>query len=319
MLSFLFSVKPTGFNPSLDGIRPSDTNFAHVSLLSPFPATVCNKSPPSSPCLSVPAGGWRDEGMGGRLGECRRRLCGAALSPRSLFCQPSATDQQSASQPCTDLTPLSLTLSLSPSLSLSSSISVSLHLAPPLCQRHLLSPCLLPTPTACPATNSACLSGNLPACFSVFCSACVSLSSSSSSSSSSPPVCLLLCLCAWVSACPSACLPASHSFQPIPPCRRAARLSAVLPICLTISPSPRHLFVSLFVCLFVCLPVYLSACPSVRHLFIVSVFICPSCRMSVCVKVIANRQTRSPDLILRELVFPSISARLNDIRGNLRY
>lgn len=157
--------------------------------------------PPSQTCLSIPAGGWRDEDMGWGQRGCRRRLCGAALSLRSLFCQPGATDQQSASQPCTDLIPLSL------------SISVSLYLTLPLCQRHLLSPCLLPTPTACPATNGACLSGNLPAFpfLSAALHGCLSISSSSS-----PLVCLLLCLClclcAWVPACPSACLPASHSF-----------------------------------------------------------------------------------------------------------
>lgn len=94
-----------------------------------------------------------DGGMKGWLGGCRWSLRGAALSLRSLFCQPSATDQQSASQACTDLIPLSLPFFLS--FFLSSFISVFLYLALLLCQRHLLSPCLLPTPTACPATNGA--------------------------------------------------------------------------------------------------------------------------------------------------------------------
>lgn len=72
------------------------------------------------------------------------------VSDKTLL-QPSATAQQSASQPCTEHPP--------PSLSLSLCISVSLNLTRPQCQRHLLSPRLLPMPTACPATHSACLSG----------------------------------------------------------------------------------------------------------------------------------------------------------------
>lgn len=132
--------------------------------------------------------------MGGGLWGCRWRLCEAALSLRSLFCQPSATDQQSASQPCTDL----ILLSLSPS------ISVSLYLALPLCQRHLLSPCLLPTPTACPATNGACLSGNLSACLSVCCSACLSILQPVSLSII-PLVFLSVCFC--LSVCVHGCLP----------------------------------------------------------------------------------------------------------------
>lgn len=159
----------------------------------------------------------------------------AALSLRSLFCQPCATDQQSASQPCTDLIPLPLT------------ISVSSYLALPLRQRPLPSPCLLPTPTAC-------LLPVVHVCLATFLTACLLLLL---------PVSLLFlqlsCLCARVSVCPSACLPASRFFSPISLHRKAARLSAALPICLSIC----HLFASLFVCLHVYVPVYLSVSPSV--------------------------------------------------------
>lgn len=155
----------------------------------------------------MPAWGWRDEGMGRWLGGCTWSLCGAALSLRSLFCQPSATDQQSASQPCTDLIPLllSLPLFLSPSILLS------------FPARGTCCPCvsfLRQLPVLLPTVHD-CLATSLPAFLSAALHACLS-SSQSMHKSFSPPVCLLLrlcfCLCAWVPACPSACLPASHSF-----------------------------------------------------------------------------------------------------------
>lgn len=171
--------------------------------------------------------------MGCGLQGCRRRLCGAALSLRSLYCQPGATDQQSASQPCTDLIPPSL------------SISVSLYLTLPLCQRHLLSPCLLPTPTACPATNGACLSGNLSACLSVCCSACLSLYLFFLQS-------LSVCMGACLSICLSACQPLFLANTSLPESGQAVSRSANLPDYLPVYSSS--------VCVSICLPVHLSAC-----------------------------------------------------------
>lgn len=181
--------------------------------------------------------------MGCGLQGCRRRLCGAALSLRSLYCQPGATDQQSASQPCTDLIPPSL------------SISVSLYLTLPLCQRHLLSPCLLPTPTACPATNGACLSGNLSACLSVCCSACLSLYLFFLQSPCLPAfvsVSLSVCMGACLSICLSACQPLFLANTSLAESGQAVSRSANLPDYLPVYSSS--------VCVSICLPVHLSAC-----------------------------------------------------------
>lgn len=87
--------------------------------------------------------GWK-HGLG--LQECRQRMCGAALSLRRLFCQPGATDQQSSSQPCSDLIPLSLYLTL-----FSAKGTYCPHVS---FLRH--------------ATNGASLSGNLSLSLSLF-------------------------------------------------------------------------------------------------------------------------------------------------------
>lgn len=186
--------------------------------------------------------------MGGGLaggGVCNRRLRGAARSQRTLFCQPSAIDQQSASQPCTDLIPPSLSLSLplsrSPSLPEALTVPVS------------------PSYANCLSRYQRCMSVWQPLCPLL----CMPVSPSTI-----PPVLLSVCCCVCVPACPSACLPASHFSWPIPLCRKAARLLAALPICPTICLSIHHLFVSSLVCLPVCLNVYLPACPSVSYLFI---------------------------------------------------
>lgn len=192
-------------------------------------------------------------------------VCVELLSPRGA--SSASPVPQINSQPASR----ALTSSLSLSFFLSPSISVSLYLALLLCQRHLLSPCLLPTPTACPATNGAWLSGNLSACLSVCCSACLSLSQPirrSSCLSAFASVYLSLCMGSCLSICLSACQPLFLANTSLPESSQAA----ALPICLNICLSIRHLFVSLFVCLLVCLPVYLSACPSVYYLFI-----CLSC------------------------------------------
>lgn len=185
------------------------------------------------------------------MGGCRRRLCGAARSLRTLFCQPSATDQQSASQPCTDLIPPSLPLFLSPS------ISVSLYLTLPLCQRHLLSPCLLPTPTACPATNGACLSGNRSACPPVCRSARLSVSPyllflQSSCLSAFVSVSLSVCTGACLSICLSACQPLFLANTSLQESGQAVSRSANLPDYLPVYSSS--------VCVFICLPARLSEC-----------------------------------------------------------
>jgi len=161
--------------------------------------------------------------------------------------------------------------------SLHLSLSLSLSLAPPLCQRRSPSPCLFPSPTACPATNGACLSGNLYA--RLFLRACLSVYFSSG-----PPVCLLpacpsACLPACLSICLSACLPVhlpvclpatlpgqylSAGKRPgCQPCCQSARLSArrfVICVCV-FACLPARLSECLPVCLSICLSsVYLSVC-----------------------------------------------------------
>lgn len=159
-------------------------------------------------------------------------LCGTAFTQRSLYCQPSATDQQSGSQLCTDLVPVPL----------SCFTSVSFYLAFPLCQRRLLSLRLLPSPTACslPMVHD-CLAASLPSCL-LFLQSC--------------------CLCAWVSVHLPVSLPATSSSQYLtarkrPACElpcQSARLSACLfVICLRL-----FLFICSSICLFTCLSFHLS-------------------------------------------------------------
>lgn len=111
-------------------------------------------------------------------------------------------------------TPLSLCLSLS------FCIFGSLNLTLPQCQRHLMSPCLLPMPTACPATNSACLSGNplYPSFSLLLCTSCLSIFSLSI-----PPVCLLCSICLNV------CQP--YRFSPIL-WQKVSKLSVAWSVCL---------------------------------------------------------------------------------------
>uniref|UniRef100_A0A0S7EK95 PPUP8892 n=1 Tax=Poeciliopsis prolifica TaxID=188132 RepID=A0A0S7EK95_9TELE len=164
----------------------------------------------------------------------------AALSLRSLFCQPCATDQQSASQPCTDLIPLPLT----------PTISVSSYLALPLCQRPLPSPCLLPTPTACSLpTVHVCLATSPPACL-LLCAPVSPLRLSVIL-----PVLLSVGLSTSLSLCqslPPSNIPPPESGQPV---SRSANLPDYLPIYLS------------SVCVSICLPARLSAglpvCPSI--------------------------------------------------------
>ena len=159
-----------------------------------------------------------------------------------------------------------LTSSLSLSLSLAPSISVFYYLALPLCQRHLLSPCLLPTPTACPATNGACLSGNCSAFLSVCFPPCPSIFEPVSLSIC--PVLLSVCLC--VSVCVHGCLPvhlpvclpATLCSQYLsggkwPGCQPLCQ-SAPLSACLFVICLCLYLFSCLSICLSTCLPVHLS-------------------------------------------------------------
>lgn len=181
--------------------------------------------------------------MGGGLRGCRRRLCGAALSLRSFFCQPSATDQQSASQPCTDLIPLSLTLPLF----LSPSISLSLS-ARGTCCPHVSflrqPPVLLPTVHVCLATSlPAFLSASLHACLSLYL-----LFLQSSCLSAFVSVCMGACL----SICLSACQPLFLANTSLAESGQAVSRSANLPDYLPVYSSS--------VCVFICLPARLSAC-----------------------------------------------------------
>lgn len=149
--------------------------------------------------------------MGGWLEGCRWSLRGAALSLRSLFCQPSATDQQSASQPCTDLIPLSISLPFF--LSVSLYFCLPLSRSPPL--PEALAVPMSPSYANCLSCYQWCMTVWQPLCLPLCLLLCMPVSLAASLSVG-PPVCLLLrlcfCLYAWVPACPSACLPASHSF-----------------------------------------------------------------------------------------------------------
>lgn len=92
--------------PDVAFVCTSPNEFVHA--LPSCLYSVCLKLPPHL-LPSWEMEGWK-HGLG--LQECRQRMCGAALSLRRLFCQPGATDQQSSSQPCSDLIPLSLYLTL---------------------------------------------------------------------------------------------------------------------------------------------------------------------------------------------------------------
>lgn len=223
----------------------TDPNFVHVCLLSPVWATVCSTSLPSQACLSLPARGWRDEDVGGGLGGWRRRLCGTALSPRTLFCQPSATDQQSASQPCTDLIPLSLSPFLSPSISLS--LAARGTCCPHVSFLRQL-PVLLPTVHVCLATSlPAFLSAALHACLSLYL-----LFLQSSCLSAFVSVSLSMCMGACLSICLSACQPLFLANTSLSESGQAVSRSANLPDYLPVYSSS--------VCVFICLPARLSAC-----------------------------------------------------------
>lgn len=208
--------------------------------------------------------------MGGWLGGCRCRLCGAALSLRSLFCQPSATDQQSASQPCTDLIPPSLSLSrfLSLPLFLSPSISLSLSARGTCCPhvsflRQL--PVLLPTVHVCLATSlpaflSAALHVSLPA------SPLYLLLLQSSCLSAFVSVSLSVCMGACLSICLSACQPLFLANTSLPESGQAVSRSANLPDYLPVYSSS--------VCVSICLPARLSAClPVCLSICLLSVYL----------------------------------------------
>ncbi len=210
--------------------------------------------------------------MGGGLQGCSPRLCGAALSLRSLFCQPSATDQQSASQPCTDLIPLSFFLSLF----LSSSISLALS-ARGTCCPHVSflrqPPVLLPTVHVCLATS-------LPAFLSVALHACLSSSQSFQlvflqSSCLSAFVGLSVCMSACLSICLSACQPLFLANTSLAESGQAVSHSANLPDYLPVYSSS--------VCVFICLPACLSARLPVC-LYICLSFVYRPCCMYVCLR-----------------------------------
>lgn len=219
--------------------------------------------------------GWRAAGM------WTEAVWSCSLPEEPLL--PAQCHRSTVSQPAVHWPHPSLTLSVS--LTLYFCLSLSCFPSLP----EALAVPMFPSYANCLSCYQRCMSVWQPLCLPF----CLLLCMPVYYSSSPPPVCLLLslclCLCAWVPACPSACLPASHSFQPIPLWRKAARLSAALPICLTICLSIRHLFVSLFVCLLVYLPVYLSACPSVSYLFVG-----PSYCMSVCLEVLCKMAKHEP-------------------------
>ncbi len=188
--------------------------------------------------------------MGGGLGGWRR-LCGTALSLRILFCQPSATDQQSASQPCTDLIPLSLSVSLSLyfCLPLSRSPSLPEALAVPMS----------PSYANCLSCYQWCMSVWQPLCL-LFClllcmPVCLSLYLlflQSSCLSAFVSVSLSMCMGACLSICLSACQPLFLANTSLSESGQAVSRSANLPDYLPVYSSS--------VCVFICLPARLSAC-----------------------------------------------------------
>lgn len=206
-----------------------------------------------------------DGGMKGWLGGCRWSLRGAALSLRSLFCQPSATDQQSASQACTDLIPLSLPfflslflyfclpLSRSPPLPEALAVPMSPSYAnclscyqwcmtvwQPLCLPLCL---LLRMPVSLAASLSVCLSVDRSSCLSAFAS-----------------VFLSLCMGACLSICLSACQPLFLANTSLPESGQAVSRSANLPDYLPVYSSSVCVSICLPACLSACLPVCLSIC-----------------------------------------------------------
>lgn len=201
--------------------------------------------------------------QGCRDGGCRRRLYGAALSLRSLFCQPSATDQQSASQPCTDLIPLSLSLSLYFCLLLSRSPFLPEALAVPMS----------PSYANCLSCYQRCMSVWQPLCLPFCLLLCMPVSLPVRLSII-PPVLLSVCFCVCVSVCVHGCLPVhlpvclpalSQANTSLPESSQAVSGSANLPDYLPVYSSS--------VCVSICLPACLSACLPV----------CPSiCLLSVC-------------------------------------
>lgn len=195
--------------------------------------------------------GWRRRGVGVDGG------CVELLAPRGA--SSASPVPQISSQPASRALTSSLSLSLLYfCLLLSRSASLPEALAVPVS----------PSYANCLSCYQRCMSVWQPLCPPF----CLSLFQ---------PVFLLFLQSSCLPACPSACLPASFLLQPIPPQWKASRLSAALPICPTICPSTRHLFVSLFVCPLVYLPVYLSASPSVC---------CLSRCTAVCVQV--KRETK---------------------------
>lgn len=225
--------------------------------------------------------------MGGGLGGWRRRLCGAALSLRRLFCQPSATDQQSASQPCTDLIPLSLSLSLYFCLPLSRSPLLPEALAVPMSPSY--ANCLSCYQRCMSVWQPLCLLFCLLLCMPVFLPASLSIHSSSG-----PPVCLLLCLFLCVHACLPVhlpvCLPATFSSQYLaagkwPGCQPLCQ-SACLSACLFVICVCLYLFACSSICLFTCLHVHLFIC----------LFYSKTCLSAS--KCFVKWQTRTPNPIL---------------------
>lgn len=192
-----------------------------------------------SPSLSMhifpnPAGWWRDE----RLGGCRWRL----FSPwgASSANPVPQINSQPASRALTSSLSLSLPLFLSPPISLC--LSARGHCRPHVSFLRQL-----------PACYQQCMSVWQPLRLPVCCSVRPSLLLGF----------LLFFQSYCLSVCLRPCLSASRFLRPISLHRKAASLSAALPICPTICLSICHLCASLFVCLHVYLLVYLSVHPSV--------------------------------------------------------
>lgn len=179
------------------------------------------------------------------------RLCGAVVSDSPFSPMPQLNSQPVSHE-------LNTPLSLSLRLSLSLCIFGSLNLTRPQCQRHLMSPCLLPMPTACPATNSACLSGNplYPSFCLLLCMSCLSIFSLSI-----PPVCLLCFICLTI------CQP--YCFSPILWQKVSNGCSlASLPYLHVYSASLDFISAFLWIRVTVCpLPCYLSHCKIVQNIF----------------------------------------------------